>query len=53
MNKNGLVGRPGGEVFDDLLMNRGEAIQTPMDVADGVNALASREGRRGGDEIDH
>jgi hypothetical protein len=34
-------------------MDRGQAIQTSMDIADGINALTRRQGRRGGGQIDH
>ena len=53
MNQDGIVDGPSGEVLGDLLMHRGETIQAPMNVADGIDALARREGSWGGDEIDH
>ena len=53
MHQHRLIHRAGREVLGDLLMHRGQTIQAPMDVADGINALARRQGRRGGGEIDH
>ena len=50
MDQDGVLDRPLGEVVGDMLVHRGQPLEAAMHVADRIDALAGREGGRGGEQ---
>ena len=53
MHQRDMFGWPGGDVFGNHLMQRHQAVETAVNVANSVDSLAGGQGGWGGTEFDH